>query len=143
MRGVALCSWLLGANIGITYTKFLPNSQYALIGGFGNTLGIYDNKTGKKKKMYEGIANTSYPLAHSYGKIGKDFYVFGSSEIDEIKIWNMKSEEIEYEIELPKGDDENEETFAACVDYNESSQRLAVCGPNAKNAAYLYTIPSK
>ena len=142
IRGVALCSWLLGASIGITHARFLPNPEYALIGGFGNTLGIYDIKTGKKKKKYNGIVNANYPLVHSYGKIADDSYIFGASETDEVKIWNMKSEATEYTVKLPQDSQGNNNgNFAACVDYHEKSKRLAVCGPNSRNASYLYQLP--
>eukprot|EP00826_Nyctotherus_ovalis_P062441 TRINITY_DN9030_c0_g1_i6.p1 TRINITY_DN9030_c0_g1~~TRINITY_DN9030_c0_g1_i6.p1 ORF type:complete len:173 (+),score=30.91 TRINITY_DN9030_c0_g1_i6:474-992(+) len=141
-RGVALSSGLLGANIGITYVGFMPNSEYILAGGLEGILGIYEVKTGVKKKKYEGILNANYPLHHSYGKIGSTFHIFGGSESDEAKVWDMKSEAIKYNIKLPK-DQTDKENFVACVDYNEAAQRLAVCGPNSRNAAYLYSIPSQ
>lgn len=140
MRGVALCSWLLGASIGITHAKFMPNPEYALIGGFGNTLGIYEVKTGINKKKYQGIINQTFPLVHSYGKIGKENYIFGASELDEVKVWNLKSEAIENTIKLPKDPKDGKGNFAAGVDYNEKSRRLAICGPNSRNAAYLYQM---
>lgn len=120
----------------------MPNSEYILIGGLGGTLGIYEVKTGKKEKKYEGIVNANFPLSHSYGKIGDTFHIFGGSETEEVKIWDMKSEAIRYNISLPKEQNNTEESFAVCVDYNETSQRLAVCGPNSRNASYLYSIPS-
>ena len=141
MRGVSLCSWILGASAGITYARFLPNSEYALIGGLSQHLAMYEVKTGVKKKKYVGVANNSFPLVHSYGKVGtKGYYIFGASESDEVKIWNMASEAVEGTIRIPKESSEDIDSFAACVDYNEATQRLAVCGPNSKNAAYLYQI---
>lgn len=120
----------------------MPNSEYILIGGLGGTLGIHEVKTGRKKKKYEGILNNNFPLKHTYGKIADTFHIFGASENDEVKVWDMKSEAIKYNIQLPKDPKNSEKHFAGCVDYNEESQRLAVCGPNSINAAYIYTIPS-
>lgn len=140
-RGVALSSGLLGANIGITYVGFMPNSEYILAGGLEGMLGIYEVKTGVKKKKYEGTVNASYPLHHSYGKIGGAFHILGASEANEVKVWDLKSEATRYSIKLPQ-DQTDKEHFVACVDYNETAQRLAVCGPNSRNAAYLYSIPS-
>ncbi len=125
----------------------MPNPEYALIGGTGNTLGIYEIKTGKKKKKYTGFTNGDLPLVHSYGKIADEYCVFGASETEEVKIWNMKSEALQYTVPLPKDTAgtsaiaEGKNNFAACVDYHEKSKRMAVCGPNSRNAAYVYQIP--
>ncbi len=146
MRGVSLCSWILAANVGVTSARFMPNSEYALIGGFNNNLGIFDIKTGAKKKKYVGHTNTTIPLVHTYGKIGpQTYYVFGASEGDEVKVWNMQSETMEHAVKLPKDPPaagENGHSFATCVDYSEKSGRLAVCGPNTRNASYIYQILS-
>lgn len=141
MRGVSLCSWILAANTGITYARFMPNSEYALIGGFNHNLGIYEVKTGVKKKKYVGLVNNSIPLVHSYGKIGtEDYYIFGASENDEVHVWNLTSEALEQTIKLPKGPVVEEDNVATCVDYHEKSQRLAICGPNSRNTSYIYQL---
>ena len=119
----------------------MPNSSYALVGGLGNHLRMYDIKSGANKKKYSGHVNNTLPLVHSTGKVGDEHYIFGASESDELKVWNVTSEILEHSVKLPKSLPDDTHNFAACVDYHEASRRLAVCGPNARNAAYVYQVP--
>lgn len=115
----------------------MPNSEYSLIGGFNNSLGIYENKKGLKKKKFVGHKNQNFPLTHSFGKVGpKDFYVFGASEGNEVMIWNLTSEKLVQTINLPKEND----ACGLCVDYHEPTQRLAISGSNTLNASYIYHL---